>query len=98
MNSPTYCGEKLNQFRFACPTDYKHFQADEQQKLTRTTIRPSIPPIYSCYCCAICCCFQNIFSAYSFLNKIQSQTYIFEKVVYMSAATHNTKYFSRPNM
>ena len=51
-----YSGKELNQFHFACHTNYKHFQADEKQMLTTTT-RPSIPPIYSCYCCAICICF-----------------------------------------
>ena len=43
---PQCSGEKLNQFRFACPTDYEHFQADERQMLTKTK-RDSIPPVYS---------------------------------------------------
>ena len=60
-----YSGEELNQFHFAFHTDYKHFQVDEQQMLIKTT-RPSILPIYSC--------FQNIFSAYTFFNKVQSET------------------------
>ena len=68
---PQYFGEKIYQFHFVSRTDYKHFQADEQQMLITTTT-PSIPPIYSCYCCAICSCFQNIFSAYTFFNKVQS--------------------------
>ena len=70
---PQYSGEEHNQFRFACRTNYKHFQPDEQQMLTTTT-GTSIPPIYSCYCCAICTCFQNTFSAYTFFNKVQSKT------------------------
>ena len=43
MNS-RYSGEELNQFRFACHTDYKHFHADEQQMLTKTSkpIRPNL--------------------------------------------------------
>ena len=70
---PQYPVEELKQFRFAYHTDYKHLQADEQQMLTKIT-RPSILPIYSCYCSTICSCFQNIFSAYIFFNKVQSQT------------------------
>ena len=42
---PQYSGMKLKQFCFACHIDYKHFQADKKQILTKTT-RPSIPPIY----------------------------------------------------
>ena len=61
-------GKELKQFRFVCHTDYKYFQADEKQMLTKTT-KLSILPIYSCYCCAICSWFQN-----SFFNKIQNQT------------------------
>ena len=93
---PQYFGEELNQFRFACYTDYKHFQANEQQLLT-TTSRFSILPIYRCSCCAICCCFQNIFSAYIFFNIVQSNTYILKKIVYIPAQTHTTKYLRKPN-
>ena len=61
---PQYSGEEFNQFHFFCCTDYKHFWADEQHMLITTT-GPSILPIYSC--------FQNIFSAYTVFDKVQSQ-------------------------
>ena len=37
---PQYSGEEINQFRFACHTDYKLLLADEQKMLTKVT-RPT---------------------------------------------------------
>ena len=44
---PQYFSEELKTIPFACYIDYKHFQADEKQMLTKT-MRCGIPPIYSC--------------------------------------------------